>query len=87
MTLTLFLLSSNNTKELKDDWDTKEELEQVESMCPSELNDTVLNEMLAGMATLVEEEIDDGNTGAGINGWSGDCGATSKWKIVGPQEL
>ena len=22
----------------------------------------------------MEEEIDDGNTGTGVNGWSGDCG-------------
>ena len=48
-------------------------------MRPSELddtvlNDTVLNEILVGVATSVEEEIDDGNTGTGVNGWSGDCG-------------
>ena len=43
-------------------------------MCLSELDNTVLNEMLVGVATSVEEEIDDGNTSAGVNGWSGDCG-------------
>jgi hypothetical protein len=30
--------------------------------------------MLVGVATSVEEEIDDGNTGTGVSGWSGDCG-------------
>ena len=43
-------------------------------MHPSELDDTVLNEMLVGVATSVEEESDDGNTDTGVNGWSGDCG-------------
>ena len=32
-------------------------------MRPSELDDSVLNEMLVGVATSVEEEKDDGNTG------------------------
>jgi hypothetical protein len=41
---------------------------------PSELDDSVLNEMLVGVATSVEEETDDGNTGTDVNGWSGDCG-------------
>jgi hypothetical protein len=41
---------------------------------PSELDDTVLNEMLVGVATLVDEETDDGNIGTDVNGWSGDCG-------------
>jgi hypothetical protein len=41
---------------------------------PSELEDSVLNEMLVGVATSVEEETDDGNTGTDVNGWSCDCG-------------
>lgn len=43
-------------------------------MHPSKLDDTVLNEMLVGVAMSVEEEIDNGNTSAGVNGWSGDRG-------------
>ena len=43
-------------------------------MRPSELDDSVLNEMLVGGATSVEEETDDGNIGTDVNGWSGDGG-------------
>ena len=43
-------------------------------MRPSELDDSVLNEMLVGVATSVEEETDDGNIGTDVNGWSGDGG-------------
>ena len=43
-------------------------------MRPSELDDSVLNEMLVGVATSVEEETDDGSIGTAVNGWSGDCG-------------
>jgi hypothetical protein len=38
---------------------------------PSELDDSVLNEMLVGVATSVREETNDGNTGTDV---SGDCG-------------
>ena len=48
-----------------------EELEYVESVRRSELDDSVLNGMLVGVATLVKEETDDGNIGADVNGWSG----------------
>jgi hypothetical protein len=41
---------------------------------PSELDDSVLNETLVGVATSVEEETDDGNMGTDVNGWSGDGG-------------
>ena len=39
-------------------------------MRPSELDDAVLNEMLVGVATSVEEETDasDGNTGRDVSG-------------------
>ena len=43
-------------------------------MRPSELNDSVLNEILVGIATSVEEETDDGSICTAVNGWSGDCG-------------
>ena len=43
-------------------------------MRPSELDDSVLNAILVGVATSVEEETDDGNIGTDVNGWSGDCG-------------
>jgi hypothetical protein len=34
----------------------------------------VLKAILVGVATSVEEEIDEGKTGTGVSGWSGDCG-------------
>ena len=40
-------------------------------MHPSELDDSVLNEMLVGVATAVEEETDDGNIGTDVNGMAG----------------
>ena len=43
-------------------------------MRPSELDDSVLNEILVGVKISVEEETDEGNTGTEVNGWSGDCG-------------
>lgn len=43
-------------------------------MRPSELDDEVLNAMLVGVGTSVEEEIDGGNTGTGVSGWSNDWG-------------
>jgi hypothetical protein len=39
---------------------------------PSELDDSVLNEMLVGVATSVEEETDEGSIGTDVNGCSGD---------------
>ena len=41
-------------------------------MRPSELDDSVLNEMLVGVATSVEEETDEGSSGTDVN--CGDCG-------------
>ena len=43
-------------------------------MRPSELDDSVLNEMLVSVVTSVEKETDDGNIGTDVNGWSGDGG-------------
>ena len=43
-------------------------------MHPSELNDSVLNAMLVGVATSVEDGTDDSNSGTDVNGWSGDSG-------------
>jgi hypothetical protein len=40
----------------------------------SELDDSVLNETLVGVATSVDEETDDGNMGTDVNGWSRDGG-------------
>jgi hypothetical protein len=62
----MLITDEGNNKEF-DDGDMNEELEEVDSVCPSELNDAVLNEMLVGVAKLVEEEeIEDSNTGTGV---------------------
>ena len=53
-------------------------------MCPSELNDPVLNAILVGVATSVEEETDDSNIGTDVNGWSGDCGGAEVRGDVDP---
>ena len=46
----------------------------MESVRPSELDESLLSEMLVGVATSEEEETDEGNTGTDVNGWSGECG-------------
>ena len=43
-------------------------------MHPSELNDSVTNDLLVGVTTSVKEETEDSNTGTDVNGQSGDCG-------------
>ena len=41
-------------------------------MRPGELDESVLNDMLVGVATSVEEETDNGNIGTDVNGWSSE---------------
>jgi hypothetical protein len=61
------LTTDEGNTEKFDDGDMNKELEEVNSVHPSELDDAVLNEMLVGVAKSVEEEeIEDSNTGTGV---------------------
>jgi hypothetical protein len=62
-------------EDLNDDCDMYDIVEYVESVLPSELDDSDVNDRLVGVSTSDADDIDAGSAGTGVRGWSGECGA------------
>lgn len=65
----------SNTDELKDDCDTYDTLEYVDSVRPSELLDSDVKSRLVGVATSDMLDTVGGSMGTGVRGGKGECGA------------
>lgn len=68
----------SKTDERSEDCDMYDDVEYVDNVRPSELDDSDSDEniRLVGVATSDAEEIDAGNGGTGVSGCSGDAGPT-----------
>ena len=61
----------SNIYELSEDWETKEDEENVEGVRPKELDEGRLSDRLAGVLTSVADEAVSGKDGTGVSDRSG----------------